>query len=577
METDRHAIPITDSDLDSLKDKAEKVLSMINGSQDLEEILKGLAPEESYRILPIELELIYSIRHATCLYIWMGPNWLFNKTGQREEAANSGGPTDSILKKQKFSSSYALYIMASYIVNDCENLLKGKKTENLVTTKPNFRFEPGRNFTQDVQILFTYYVDVLKSTNESGVSIIKDALDIIAVSRDYWKAVADRALDVVKKSDASIQAVVINTTFKHNEFVIHGFEIEHASTIKSISFVPTQPEDIVGNTEAVINLTRLADRLALYDLEKKLNPICEFGGLYESILLDGKPGTGKSTTIRLLLTQLSKRAEQMGLDFTFSNLNASQLKSEWFGKSAKLLAEKLEIASDLTKLSVIILDDIDLLLSPRDEPGSGGADKDLLKGIMDFLSGVSSNYKGNYTVIGATNKPTGIDDALRQRFIYRIEVNGAETWEDYADLVALQLKRPNNSGLVSIKDFDYKPLSRSRYIDSNIRLIPNKIGTETWKSIGNFIFNLHAKGNWFTARSIKNAMDVVIAQSADFDVPNTWFTNPLEFSNKIWEDKINMIKSLYTPITTNQVFMAIQNQFDSEERYTNKDYLKNAK
>jgi Cdc6-like AAA superfamily ATPase len=570
MEADRHAIPITDADLDAVKDKAEKQISMINGSLDLEQVLKGLAPEESYRILPIELELIYSIRHATCLYIWMGL-WLFEKTGQKEEAANSVVPTDSIVKKQKFSSSYALYIMASYIINDCDELLKGKKTENLTSIQPNFRFEPGRNFTQDLQILLSYYVDALKSTNESGVPNVKSALDIISITRDYWKVVADRAIDTVKKTDAVIQAVVLNTTFKHNEFIIHGLEIEHATTNKAISFAPVQPEEVVGNTEAVIMLLRLCDRLALYDAELKNNPLCEIGGIYESNLLDGPPGTGKTTLTKMAMTRLAKRAEQVGLSCTFKNLDAASCKSEWFGKSSKLLAEIITSVLDPSTLSLLLVDDIDLLLSNRDDPGSGGADKDLLKGLMDFFSGIGTNYKGNYSSVAATNKPTGVDDALRQRFVYRVMVTGAETWEDYADLVAIQLRKPVRYGLVKIDEKGYRPLQRTRP-----KLLTNsKIYTKsgTWSDVGHHIMELQKKSPNFTARSVKNAIDVVVAKAGDFEVPEMWFLDPAIFRAKSWDDRVNMVKELYGNISTDTIINSIQDQYDSEIRYSEVKYV----
>src|SRR5579863_1414470 len=103
METERRAIPIADSDLDALTDKAEGIISKLKGTTDLEAFLKGLSPTERYRTTPVELEIVYDIRNATCLYIWLG-RWLFTKTGQQEEAAHTDIPTDSIIKKQKFSS-----------------------------------------------------------------------------------------------------------------------------------------------------------------------------------------------------------------------------------------------------------------------------------------------------------------------------------------------------------------------------------------------------------------------------------------------------------------------------------------
>lgn len=568
METERRAIPITDADLDALKDKAEQIITRIKGEEDLESIYKALSPNETYRTLPVELQLVYDVRHATCLYIWVG-KWLFIKTGQQDEAAKSSIPTDSILKKQKFSSAYSLFVMASYIVKECDKALHDK-TE-LATINPNFKLDIGRNFTTDLLGVFSYYVDALRA-DDNGISIIKKGDDIVSVSRDFWKAVATRALAIAQQADADIQSVVGGVTFKHNEFTISGFSLEETSTKSVVSFVPVQPDEVVGNHESVIMLLRLADRIALYDLMVKKNPMCELGGVYESNLLDGPPGTGKTTLQRMAITRLAMRAEQVGIPFQFRSLEAKDIKSEWYGKSGKMLAEIITSVLDPEMISLLLVDDIDLLISNRDDPGTGGADKDLLKGLMDFFSGIGTNYKGNYSSVAATNKPTGVDDALRQRFVYRVMVTGAESWEDYVDLVALQLKKPLKYGLVKIDTKGYIPLSRKRpTLLAEHKRIYNK--SSGWEDIGHEILNLHSKDESFTARSVKNAMDVVVAQAGDFEVPDDWFAKPDVFLKQSWETKINMIKELFGTISADAIINSITEQFNSEVRYNEIKYV----
>jgi hypothetical protein len=569
METSRSAIPITDADLDSLKNKAEGQITRINGNQDLEKILKDLSPEETYRTLPAELELVYSIRHATCLYIWFS-NWLFEHTGQKQEAIITTIPTESIQKKQKFSSAFSIFVMSNFIVNECTRLLKGKET-NLATASPNYKFDVGRNFTTDLQLIFSYYAEVLQTDND-GTPIIHDVNDILAVTRDFWKATSVKALDVVKASDSSIQATVANSTFKYNEFVVHGFTIEQVEEKKSVSFVKVEPEEVVGNTEAIIMLLRLCDRLALYDLETKKNPLCEIGGIYESNLLDGPPGTGKTTLQRMAMTRLAKRAEQMGVPYMFRSLEAKDIKSEWYGRTGKMLSDLLESIRDPNNLALLCIDDIDLLLSNRDDPGAGGADKDLLKGLMDFFSGIGTNYKGNYSSIAATNKPTATDDALRQRFVYRTIVTGAETAEDYADLVALQLKKPLKFGLVTIKSDGYVPLKRTR---SRTLMDHKQTYTKSgsWIDVGQFVMELNKKDPQFTARSVKNAMDVVIAKAGDFEIPEEFYSKPDEFKNKPYEIKVEIIKKLYGQISSDSIIGSLTDQFDSEMRYSEAKYV----
>ena len=570
METSRSAFPITDADLDALKDRAEKQISKIGG-YDLEDILKKLPPEETYRVAPIDLELVYVIRRGVSLYVWFA-DWLFNKTGQKAEAANSSGPTESIMNKQKFSSAYSLFVMANYIMLECKRLLEGKDSTQLATGHPNFKLEVGRNFTNDLQIALAYYVETLQSDDGNGVKLVKCANDTVSISRDYWQTVADKALAIAKAIDPAIQATILNTTFTYNDFTVAAYTIDQKEETTSSSFVPVQPDEVVGNTEAVIMLLRLCDRIALYDAVSKKNPMCEIGGLYESNLLDGPPGTGKTSLQRMAMTRLALRAGQVHLPFLFKSLEAKDIKSEWYGKSGKMLADLIQSVLNPKTLALLLVDDIDLLLSNRDDPGAGGADKDLLKGLMDFFSGIGTNYKGNYSSIAATNKPTGVDDALRQRFVYRVMVTGAETWEDYADLVALQLKKAMKYGLVQINDNGYTPLSRTRpKLLLDHKKMYNKSGS--WADIGHAIQELNKKDSSFTARSVKNATDIVVAKAGDFEVPEEWFTIPSLFQQAKWETKISMIRELFGVISTDSIIDSINSQYESEVRYNENKYV----
>ncbi len=108
METARTAIPISEADLLVFREKAERNISRINGDQDIGAILMKCLPEDPYRLLPQELELIFAIRRGVCLYLWFA-NWLYDKTGQRDDADGSvdSVPTERLRAKQKFNSTYS--------------------------------------------------------------------------------------------------------------------------------------------------------------------------------------------------------------------------------------------------------------------------------------------------------------------------------------------------------------------------------------------------------------------------------------------------------------------------------------
>src|SRR5262249_42768069 len=156
-----------------------------------------------------------------------------------------------------------------------------------------------------------------------------------------------------------------------DDLELRGFSFSAQAQDAKVEFTPVQPDQIVGNTAAKRALLRYVDRLALYDAEKGFNPVLELGGLPSTVLFDGFPGTGKSSLFRMAMTCMTMRSEQVGLSKNFVSIDPS-IKDEYYGKTAKLLTEKLSLARDRHALTLIFFDDVDLLLLARGDPGMGG-------------------------------------------------------------------------------------------------------------------------------------------------------------------------------------------------------------
>ena len=579
----RESHPISDTDLDKYKGQAEEVLKKVKGNQDIEDILRGLTPEEQFRTLPEELRIIYGLRMATCLYFYFF-ELLKERTGLQKEVEESrlrgAVITPSIKNKARFISSYSFFVMASSITAKCEKELKGKdqsKLSQLDTT--NFDLVLGNGPGKDLGYAFSYYVDALSMPGNEG-RLINDVGDTLAVSRDYWKALANKAVAATKESPSELLALVNNTTFRHGNFSITGLVSSDREEQKIMTWAPVLPEDVIGDSDVTILMLRWCDMLACYDPILQKNPFVEFGGLIESGLIDGRPGTGKTSRMRMMMTRVSKRAEQVGLPYVFKSLTADQVKNEFYGTTAKLLSEFLKSVLDPSVIALLFVDDIDLIVTP-DRGSAQGADNDVMKGLMDFFSGTGSNYKGSYMAWAATNKPTASDGALRQRFIYRAPIRGPQTWEDYADLVYQELAGFTKNGLFQIGDKGYKPKSRTMAIKLvegtySSDLVKRYRGKKSanWEDIGQLCAELLKKDPNFTGRSVKNAIQVAKARAANFDVPEEWFTDSLKFRAKEWDVRVAMVKSLYEAMTPDQVMIALEHQFEVEQRYIVEAYEK---
>ncbi|MBI2065353.1 MAG: hypothetical protein HYT62_04895 [Candidatus Yanofskybacteria bacterium] len=88
-----------------------------------------------------------------------------------------------------------------------------------------------------------------------------------------------------------------------------------------------------------------------------------------------------------------------------------------------------------------------------------------------------------------------------------------------------------------------------------------------WEDVGQLCFELLKKDPNFTGRSVKNAIQVAKARAANFDIPEEWFTDPIKFRAKGWDERVAMVKSLYSIMTPDQVMIALEHQFEVEQRY----------
>ena len=583
--TMRQSHPISDNDLEKWVGEAERVLQAIKGKEDLQSIYKTLTPQEKYRSLPEELSLLYAIRHATCLYFYF-VGLLNESMGQRkdvEEARLRGGATTpQIQARAQFISAYAFFVMASAVIFRCEKLLQGKDQAKLAQLDASqWELVAGKGIDRDLGFVFSYYIDALRKSTADGTPLVQGADDLTAITRDFWKAATTKAAAICKNCPPEFTYVVEQTTFRYGTFAITGFQADDRKEVKLITWAPVQPEEIVGSRETTITLKRICDRLALYDPVFQRNPVVEFGGMFESALLDGRPGTGKTTYMRMMMTRIAMRAEQIHIPYLFKSVTADQVKSEWYGKTAQLVKELLSGVMDPTVLAFLAVDDIDLLLKgDRNDPGTSGGDLDIMKALMDFFSGTGTSYIGNYIAVGATNKPTATDDALRQRFVYRAIINGPESWEDYADIATLELRKFSRTGLLQINPGRYTPLSRplpAKLSDAfSAELKQRHAGKKngTWDDVGKFCEELRKKDPRFTGRSVKNALQVAVAQAADFEVPEVWFTDPSQFRARPWEERLQILKDMYVPLTTDVILTALEQQFQTESRYRDEAYAK---
>jgi SpoVK/Ycf46/Vps4 family AAA+-type ATPase len=137
----------------------------------------------------------------------------------------------------------------------------------------------------------------------------------------------------------------------------------------------------------------------------------------KGILLYGPPGTGK--------TMLVKAVAHESRCILFA-CSAASMTSKWVGEGEKLVRTLFRMAADVAP-SIIFLDELDSLLGRRKSDGNNEAEssrrfKTEFMVQLDGISAGSGDESKKMLMIGATNCPWDIDDAIMRRFQRRVYV-----------------------------------------------------------------------------------------------------------------------------------------------------------
>lgn len=138
------------------------------------------------------------------------------------------------------------------------------------------------------------------------------------------------------------------------------------------------------------------------------------------ILLYGPPGTGKTMLVKAVAH------ESQCILFACS---ASAMTSKWVGEGEKLVRTLFRFALDVAP-SIVFLDEMDSLLGRRksDGNGEGESSRRFKTEFMVQMEGITAgsgnegSVEKRMLVIGCTNCPWDIDDAVMRRFQRRIYV-----------------------------------------------------------------------------------------------------------------------------------------------------------
>ena len=178
---------------------------------------------------------------------------------------------------------------------------------------------------------------------------------------------------------------------------------------ESVDGNPRVTYEEVGGLESQVRAMREVVELPLRHPEL-------FGRLgveaHSGILLYGPPGCGKTLIARVL-------ASESGANMYL--INGPEIMNKYYGETEARLRDIFKEAKDNSP-SIVFIDEIDAV-APRREEAHGDVEKRVVAQMLALMDGLTD--RGNVIVLGATNRPDGVDPALRRpgRFDREFEIS----------------------------------------------------------------------------------------------------------------------------------------------------------
>ncbi|MCU1282235.1 MAG: ATPase [bacterium] len=179
------------------------------------------------------------------------------------------------------------------------------------------------------------------------------------------------------------------------------FDLEHPTSKLPDLVVP---DEVRAHIQEIIDAGRV--RTKVLDMWKLRRAVGSGIGL--TVLLSGKPGTGKTITTEIIASEL---------ELPLARVDGSKVVSKWIGETQKNLKTVLEDA--VLHGAVLFFDEADALFAKRVAKVESANDR-FANLETNFLLQALERHDG--IVVLATNIDTAIDDAFKRRLLYKVEL-----------------------------------------------------------------------------------------------------------------------------------------------------------
>jgi proteasome regulatory subunit len=261
---------------------------------------------------------------------------------------------------------------------------------------------------------------------------------------------------VVVKSSTGPDFIVSVSEFVPKKELIPGSRVSmNKQTLAVMDVLPAPLDPVVTGAEIIDKPTITYDDVGglgmqMMELREAVEDPLLRPELYKKVgieppkgvLLVGPPGTGKT---------LMAKAVANATKATFIRLVGSELVQKYIGEGARLVRELFDLAKEKAP-SIIFIDELDAVGAKRLD-GSTSGDREVQRTLMQLLSELDGfTPTSNIKIIGATNRPDILDDALLRpgRFDRIIDI-GIPDIDGRAEIFRIHTSYMNIDGHIDVK------------------------------------------------------------------------------------------------------------------------------
>jgi transitional endoplasmic reticulum ATPase len=303
---------------------------------------------------------------------------------------------------------------------------------------------------KNVGVAINEYVSVRRADVKPAQSVMLAPVDMkLTVDNDFINFVKNRLIEIPLVEGDTLLVTMLGTAIPFVAVRVRPHAIVKIVTDTQVQVLAepapekkglprTTYEDIGGLHEEIQRIREMVELpLRHPELFTRLGITPPKG-----VMLQGPPGCGKTLLARAVANES---------DANFYAINGPEIMSKFYGESEARLRDIFQQAQQNSP-SIVFIDELDAI-APKREEVSGEVERRVVAQLLALMDGLET--RGNIIVIGATNRPSAIDPALRRpgRFDREVEISVPDKQGRY------EIVQIHTRGMPLSQDVDLRRLS----------------------------------------------------------------------------------------------------------------------